>query len=72
MNDHGVVDIDEESHFLMSGQRGEIDSFELGRCSYVVFKFLALTDPFVVHVLETVTRISSVSRKIHTVTYTVQ
>lgn len=51
MDEQGIVDIDEEGYFLVPAQRGEVDSFELSRCTHVGLKLLTLADALIVHML---------------------
>ena len=52
MNDHRIVDVDEEGDLLFSCQSGQVDSLELSSGTHVRLKLFALTDTFVVYMLK--------------------
>ena len=51
MDNEGVVDVDEESNFLVSAHGGEVNTLEFSCCTNVSFKPFTLTDALIVDVL---------------------
>lgn len=51
VDDQGIVDVDEEGHFLLSAQGRKVNTLELGRGTNVGLKLLTLADSLIVDML---------------------